>query len=113
MKHLFINIIKKSSLLLMALAVSFSAFALDIKSAKQQGMVGEMTNGYLGVIVKNADTIALAKNVNNKRKQIYIKLARKNKLNLKQVAALAAEKAKKKTAKGHFIQDAAGKWVKK
>ncbi|MFT5161889.1 MAG: hypothetical protein ACI9FJ_000457 [Alteromonadaceae bacterium] len=107
------NLIKRITLVVVMLSVTFSAFALDLKQAKQQGLVGEMGNGYLGIVVNNADTQALIKDVNNKRKQVYIKLAKKNKITLKQVSALAGEKAQKKTAKGHFIKNAQDKWVKK
>ncbi len=107
------KLIKKITLVLVMLTLSASAFALTLKEAKQQGKVGEMPSGYIGVIVNSPDAQALIKQVNGKRKQLYIGLARKNKISLKQVAALAGEKALKKTAKGHYIKNAQGKWVKK
>src|SRR5690606_41897582 len=39
----------KLTVLLAALLVSFSSWALDLDSAKQMGLVGEQTNGYLGL----------------------------------------------------------------
>ncbi|MCJ8271003.1 MAG: YdbL family protein [Psychrosphaera sp.] len=105
--------IKRLSLIMLALTFSVSAFAMSLQDAKRQGKVGEQPSGYLGVVVSNAEVITLVKKVNNKRKQLYIKMARKNKISLKQVAALAGEKALKKTASGNYIKNAAGKWVKK
>ena len=104
------SLIKRITLVLALLSLTFEAFALSLKDAKQQGLVGELTSGYLGAVVKNPDTQTLVKQVNDKRKKLYIGLARKNKLSLKQVAALAGEKALKKTAKGHYIKNAKGKW---
>lgn len=107
------KLIKRITLMLLVMVVAFPAFALNLKEAKQQGLVGEMPSGYLGAVVSNSGTTALIKQVNGKRKQLYIKLARKNKIKVQQVAALAGEKAMKKTASGHYIKNAQGKWVKK
>jgi uncharacterized protein YdbL (DUF1318 family) len=107
------TIIKKAAMVLLALTFSVSAFAINLQDAKKQGLVGEMPNGYLGIVVNSPATTALVKSVNNKRKQLYISLARKNKIALKQVAALAAKKAMNKTAAGNFIKNAQGEWVKK
>lgn len=109
MKTLF----KQFSLAMLALTFSVSAFALSLQDAKSQGQVGELPSGYLAAVVNNAQVQSLVKTVNNKRKQLYIGLARKNKISVKQVAALAGEKAIKKTKTGNFYQNAAGKWVKK
>ena len=111
--HQLQSIVKRLGLMVLMAIMSFSAFALDLQSAKKQGLVGEMTSGYLGAVVKNADTAKLVKQVNGKRKQLYMNLAKKNKISVKQVAALAGEKAIKKTAKGNYVQNAQGKWVKK
>lgn len=107
------SLIKRITLVLALLSLTFPAFALSLKEAKQQGLVGELPNGYLGIVVKNPNTQTLIKKVNNKRKQLYISLARKNKLSLQQVGTLAGAKALKKTTAGHYIKDASGKWVKK
>jgi uncharacterized protein YdbL (DUF1318 family) len=105
--------IKKLSLIMFALTFSLSAFAMSLQDAKRSGQVGELPSGYLGIVVDSADVKTLVKKVNNKRKQLYIQMARKNKISLKQIAALAGEKALKKTVSGNYIKNAAGKWVKK
>jgi uncharacterized protein YdbL (DUF1318 family) len=109
MKHL----IKKVSLLLAACTLAFSAWAISLEQAKEQGLVGEMPNGYLGVVVKSSEVTSLVDMVNKKRKDIYLNLARKNKITMQQVTKLAGEKSLAKTQSGHLIQTAAGKWVKK
>ena len=50
--------------------------------------------------------------MNEKRKQKYQQLAKKNGITLEQVEALAAKKAYNKTQSGHYIQ-VSGRWVKK
>lgn len=112
-KALVHKLMNKVTLTFMALLISFSAWAITLEQAKQQGFVGEMANGYLGVVVSSKEVEALVASVNTKRKTIYLDLARKNKLSMKQVTVLAGEKAFSKTAKGHYIQDSSGKWMKK
>ncbi|KZN52560.1 YdbL family protein [Pseudoalteromonas luteoviolacea] len=95
-----------------AACMSFSVMALTINEAKSQGMVGENSAGYLGVIKGAGDVKKLVADINKKRKAKYQQLAKKNGISLSQVEKLAAEKTYKKTSSGHFIQ-VNGKWVKK
>ncbi|MFT6918654.1 MAG: hypothetical protein ACJA2G_001273 [Cognaticolwellia sp.] len=107
------NIVKKLTCALLAITMTFSAWAISLDDAKQQGLIGEMQNGYLGLVVDNVEAQSLVASVNEKRKSIYLNLARKNNITMAQVTALAAEKALNKTQTGNFIQNAAGQWVKK
>ncbi|TWX73642.1 YdbL family protein [Colwellia sp. C1TZA3] len=107
------NIVKKLTCALLAITMTFSAWAISLDNAKQQGLIGEMQNGYLGLVVDNAEARSLVASVNEKRKSIYLNLARKNNITMAQVTALAAEKALSKTQTGHLIQNTAGQWVKK
>ncbi|MBU2972344.1 YdbL family protein [Pseudoalteromonas sp. C2R02] len=107
------KLIKYTSFLIIMLSMSFSALALTLQDAKKQGLVGEMPDGYLGAIKNNAQVASLVNSVNKKRKDLYISLARKNKITLGQISALAGEKAIQKTASGNFIKNAKGQWIKK
>jgi uncharacterized protein YdbL (DUF1318 family) len=107
------NIVKKLTCALLAVTMTFSAWAISLDDAKQQGLIGEMQNGYLGLVVENVEAQSLVASVNEKRKTIYLNLARKNNITMVQVTALAAEKALNKTQTGHFIKNAAGQWTKK
>ncbi len=107
------NLIKKVSGILLISTITFSAWAISLGAAKQQGLVGEMSNGYLGVVVNSPEAKNLVNSVNQKRKQIYIDLARKNKITMEQVTALAGKKALAKTRSGHFIKNTSGQWIKK
>ncbi|MCZ2722998.1 YdbL family protein [Marinomonas sp. 15G1-11] len=98
--------------LLTAMCVSFSAWALSLDEAKNQGLVGERNSGYLGLVVDNAEAKKVVNEINAKRKAQYLKLAEKNGLTLPQVEALAATKAFQKTQNGHYIESN-GQWIKK
>lgn len=96
------------------LAVS-SAFAIDLASAKSQGLVGEGNDGYLGYVVTppSAAVKALVEDVNAKRRAIFERTAKKNNIAAKQVAGRFYERAIQKSAPGRYYQNASGRWVKK
>ncbi|NMR24512.1 YdbL family protein [Pseudoalteromonas sp. NEC-BIFX-2020_015] len=98
--------------LLSAACLSFSAWAISLDDAKSQGLVGEDSSGYLGLVVQNAEAKTVVDEINAKRKAQYLKLAKKNNLSLAQVEALAAAKTIEKTQVGHFVE-VNGEWVKK
>ena len=101
-------------LLIFCLLFSFASHAaLNLQQAKQQGLVGETTTGYLAAVKSSAAVNALVKQVNDKRRQLYQQMANKNQLSLTQVEQLAGRKAIAKTAAGHYIQTDSGQWQKK
>ena len=99
--------------LLTGLLLSANAYALTLQQAKSQGLVGEQTNGYLGLVVNDKAAKQLMLDVNAKRKQHYQKIAKKNKLSTTDVANRAAKKAIAAADKNHFIQNSSGKWQQK
>lgn len=98
--------------LVSAVCLSFSVWAISLDDAKNQGLVGEDSSGYLGLVVQNSEAKAVVEEINAKRKAQYLKLAKKNDLSLAQVEALAAAKTIEKTKSGHYIE-VNGNWVKK
>jgi len=110
---LMYKLMKKLGLTIVAFTITFSAWAVSLEQAKQQGLVGEMANGYLGIVVTSPEATSLVAEINKKRKNIYLDIARKNKLTMKQVTALAGEKAIAKTRSGHLIKMTSGGWIKK
>ena len=92
-----------------------TAWAVDIGSAKAQGLVGESNSGYLAAVKTpaSADVNALIAEVNAKRKAEFDATAKKTGTTLQQVAYRFYELAVQKTAPGHYYQDAAGAWKKK
>lgn len=94
-------------------AVAFSAFALSLDEAKAKGLVGERPNGYLGAVnPSNTEAQAVIADVNQKRRQAYEDIAKRNRTDLRSVETLAGEKAIQNTKPGNFVEGPGG-WVKK
>ena len=102
-------------LLTLFLVFAPAAWAISLQDAKQQGLVGEQRDGYVGVVVStaNAEISQLIAEVNRERRTRYEQIARENGISLEQVQALAAKQAFEATQPGHFVQDANGRWQKK
>jgi uncharacterized protein len=91
------------------------AFAADLKTAKEQGWIGEQTNGYLGLVKSDApaDVKALVAEVNGQRKAQFAQIAAKNGIAEPDAAKVFAREAAERTLPGNYIQSPAGGWVKK
>ncbi len=102
--------------IIVSLLYSNIVFALGLDNAKQQGLVGEKDNGYLGVVIVQSNTQkemqTLLDEISNKRKSVYAKLAAKNGITLQQVEKVAAVKAYEITSPGHYLWKN-GQWTKK
>ena len=109
------NILSKSLLLACLLLVIPVGFALTLQEAKSDGLVGELRSGYLGLVVESApaDVVAMVRDVNNQRRDLYRQIAQQNGITVEQVATLAFGKAAEATPAGQYLQDASGAWVKK
>ena len=105
----------KPFLVIFFIAAMGQAFAVNLSDVKSQGLVGEQVNGYLGLVKPGApaDVVKLAKEVNGKRKAIYIKLSQQKKVPLKEIEKVAGTRNLSKTSAGHYIKDASGTWKKK
>lgn len=89
------------------------AFALSVDEAKTKGLVGEKANGYLGSVNPvNAEAQALIDDVNQKRRQAYEDIAKRNGTHVRAVETLAGEKAVQNTKPGNFVEGPGG-WIKK
>ncbi len=98
---------------LVMLGLSGFAYAIDLPTAKQQGLVGETSSGYLEpVSPASTEVRALVSSINDKRKQKYEEIARRNGTTLSAVEVLAGKKAIEKSKPGTYIKPA-GSWVKK
>lgn len=106
---------KKTTGFLAVLLLSASplVMALDLNEAKTRGLVGEQVDGYLGVVNPTPEAVALAEDINAKRKAAYETIARQNGATLSEVAALTGQKVIDKAAPGTFVKGADGSWVKK
>ena len=108
----------KSALVALAFLIGLTsaAFAMDLDTAKAKGLVGEQTNGYIGLVTSSApaDVKQLVANVNAGRRTAYQKVAAQTPgASLSDVEKLAAAKLIARTPSGQMVQDASGRWVKK
>ncbi len=97
----------------LSLLISLSALALDLAEAKSLGLIGEQTDGYVGLVKASPEAESLVVEINSKRKEAYIKIAAKNNLSVQDVATLAGKKLINKAEPGEFVQSETGKWIKK
>ena len=94
-------------------AAASSTFALSLDDAKAKGFVGEKANGYLGLVTpSNAEAQALLEDINQKRRQAYEEIAKRNRTNVQSVETLAGDKAIQNTKPGNFVEGPGG-WSKK
>ncbi|SRR5690606_17404048 len=94
------------------LLVSATAFGLELKDAKAQGLVGETDTGYLAAVQASAEVSALVADINAQRKAEYQRIARQNGISLADMEKLAAQKAIEKTPPGHYVS-IGGQWQRK
>jgi uncharacterized protein YdbL (DUF1318 family) len=98
-----------------ALALALPAAALDLDTAKRQGLVGETMSGYLAAVASSPspDVAALVAEVNAKRAAGYREIATRNGTAVEAVAALAGQKLIDRASPGDWIGDANGRWYQK
>ena len=92
-----------------------NAWAIDIRTAKAEGLVGEANTGLVAAVKQpaSAEVRALIADVNKKRQAQFASTAKKTGTSVAQVANRFYELAIQKTASGHYYQDSAGRWKKK
>ncbi|AZG73658.1 YdbL family protein [Shewanella livingstonensis] len=100
-------------LCLTSLLWSSTAWAMTLQEAKTARLVGEQTNGYLGMVISSPETQQLVLSINAKRKHYYQTIAKRHDISLDKVATLAAQKVMEAAEPGHMIQTPQGRWLKK
>lgn len=102
-----------------ALVIAIPVMAMNLQqamstlsSAKDRGIVGEMPNGYLGVVTSDSEAAEIVKLINEARRAQYQRLAQDNGIALQDVELMAGQKAIERTASNHYVQ-VDGKWVRK
>ena len=98
----------------MALLAAVPALALDLETAKQQGVVGEQTDGFVGAVAAapSPEVAALVADVNRKRRASYEQIAQNTGATVDEVAKLAAQKLIGRAPSGAWIRDG-GQWYQK
>lgn len=100
---------------LLLLAAAPDAWAEDLDAAKAAGWVGERPDGFIGLVSGSAPPTAkqLVDDVNIRRRQKYIEIARQNRTVFDAVAALAGAKLVERTPPGQYVMTPDGRWLKK
>jgi uncharacterized protein YdbL (DUF1318 family) len=101
-----------------AAATLMSAWAADpvIEQAKAQGVIGELSTGYLGIVdasKASADLRRRVDEVNAGRLQAYTDIANKNGQTVQTVGQLAAEKQFERAVSGELVKPDGEPWTKK
>ncbi|MCP5361751.1 MAG: YdbL family protein [Hyphomicrobiales bacterium] len=104
-----LSLIVVSVVMLVALPV----LAIDLQSARTEGLVGELPTGYVKALGGGAEISALVSEINDKRKQEYERISRENGQPVDIVAKLAAEQIIAKLPSGAKYQDTSGNWQKR
>jgi uncharacterized protein YdbL (DUF1318 family) len=95
------------------LTIAQPAYSIDLQTAKNQGLVGETTSGYLAAVKSPSPEVsALIESINSQRKQKFKEIAARNNTSLEAVEQLAGKKAIEKSAHGDFIK-IGGSWQQK
>ncbi|SRR5690554_559310 len=94
-----------------AWALSLQDAMAGLDQAKEQGLVGEQPDGYLGVVKAQGNAAEIVRLINEARKAEYQRLASKNGISISNVEAIAGKKAIEKTRPGHYIYS--NGWVRK
>ena len=104
-----------AALLISLLAVFVAIASSSLSQPKADGLIGEQSDGYLGLVAQNtpADIKKLVAEVNAKRKAGYQKIAAKQGASLSDVEKVGGNTAIEKTLRGNYIRDASGTWRKK
>jgi uncharacterized protein len=100
----------KMLLLPVLFAVSLPVLAMNLQQAmaalgqaKEQGLVGEQANGYLGAVKNSGNAGDIVKLINDARRNEYTRLAQQNNIAVSDVEAMAGKKAIERTSSGHYI----------
>ena len=84
--------------------------AASLAQAKAAGQVGELMNGYLGLVDPGApaDVKAMVNSINAQRRAEYQRIASKNGVPIDEVAKMTAQKVINQSPRGHFVQTPSG-----
>jgi uncharacterized protein YdbL (DUF1318 family) len=102
------------AVLLAFVSLAAPASALDLETARSQGLVGEQVDGYIGAVSPNpsAEVRTLVAEVNGKRRASYQEIATRNGTGVAAVAALAAQKLIARLPAGSWVGEN-GRWYQK
>ena len=83
--------------------------------AKKAGWVGERPDGYMGLVKPDTpvNIKKLVQDINAKRRERYLEIAKKNGTKLEAIQVIVGAKLIKRARPSDYIMNSAGKWIKK
>ena len=112
-KREFLGVVLGLAVAATATAPAFAASAI-VEQAKDQCVVGEQSDGYLGFVPgKNADQALRreVRDINQQRKVFYADLAGSNGLTVELTGAATAEKLISQAGSGECVRMPSGEWI--
>lgn len=103
------------SFFLAVMMLSSAAFAVDLDTARNSGLVGERPDGYIGspAASPSGDVQTLISSINAQRKAEYQRIAASNGQSIDVVQKLAGAKLIERAGSGQYVMTPSGQWVKK
>ncbi len=92
---------------------AFPALAVDLHTARSQGLVGEKNDGYVTALKPSSEVDLLVADVNAKRSAKYAEISKQNGQTAAVVAKLAAPQIVQGLEPGAMYQAADGSWKKR
>lgn len=108
-----ILVIAAAFAVLAGVAVAASAI---VERAKDDCIVGEQVDGYLGYVDRSKASPELVREVraiNQQRKAYYAQIAERNGVTVEVTAKLAGEKLVNQAPSGECVRDSTGRWKRK
>jgi uncharacterized protein YdbL (DUF1318 family) len=109
-----LTVILPLALTALAFTATMALAGLSVEAAKKQGLVGERTDGMLGIVsAPTPELTQLVDTTNAQRLDKYKEIAKKRGTDLNHVEAYAGKKLISLAAPGEFVMNPAGGWQKK
>ena len=102
-------------LAVLAVTAALPAAAQSARDLKNSDVVGELLDGYLGIVdgLAGGDIRAAVEAVNARRRQAYEGAARNSGRVLSEVEAAAGARLRDMAQAGDWVQNAAGQWIRR
>ena len=113
MKNIQSIVLRVATAMTLFMVIAVPAFALDIKTARLNGLAGEVDNGLLAIPPgAPVDSEELIATLNNSRRAEYAKVAAQNNLTIDVVGEMMFQKIYSRLPEGTWVK-VQGKWIKK
>lgn len=94
----------KKIIFLFIFLLPLESFAINEIEAKEKGLIGEVNNGYLGIIIFSKEVFELVNEINSQRRKLYLDLAKKNNLPLNKIEEIAGGMLIRKVRPGEYYK---------